>query len=451
MSRRKLTRSNLFAYAAPGVPEAMTLYCASIVIPGFYVAEAGLSTAFVGLILTLSRILDAVTDLGIGYLSDRTRTRIGARKPWLIAGTALTIISVWFLYQPGDGDNAIRFTVSIFVLYLGWSMSIIPYDAWGAELSRDYRERSLIFSYRAIAYYAGSILFLATPMLPIFETHAFTKETLAFNALLVVVVFSAATAAAVAFAPSERYGSGASTPSLRDMFAILRDTPPVRYYMAIYLLSGLSLGIFTALTFVYIVSYMRLGEQFSLILLLYVAANLLALPLWQLVLRRVQKHRAWAVGVLVNALCYPALYVLDPETPGRFWILLGVITLSGAAYSVANVVSKATLGDVADYGEMKSGLNRTANYFAIGAIVNKLNVAAGSGLAFLALSACGYDPASPSNDAVAVAGMKTMFLLVPALLGSVAAVLMWRFPIDERRHGIIRRRLERRSRIGAAG
>lgn len=61
-----------------------------MVIPGFFTTEVGLSTAFVALVYTASRVFDAVTDIGVGFLSDRTKSPLGRRKPWLIAGTVLT-------------------------------------------------------------------------------------------------------------------------------------------------------------------------------------------------------------------------------------------------------------------------------------------------------------------------------------------------------------------------
>ena len=169
MTAPGISRTRLAAYAAPGMPEAMILYCAAMVIPGFFTTEVGLSTAFVGIIYTVSRLFDAVTDLGIGYLSDRTNTPLGRRKPWLIAGTILSVIAVFYLYHPAEQNPGLRYAVATFALYLGWTMAIVPYDAWGAELSGDYQTRNRIFTYRAVAYFGGSLLFLITPVLPGFS------------------------------------------------------------------------------------------------------------------------------------------------------------------------------------------------------------------------------------------------------------------------------------------
>lgn len=153
------------AYAAPGVPEAMLLYCASLVIPGFYATEMGLSTQVIGISMVVARMFDAVIDPVIGYLSDRSAHLWGGRKPWLAAGAVVSSVAVAFLYAPHKGIGAGYYLGWTICLYFGWTMAIIPYDAWGADISSEYFERTRIFTYRATAYYLGSLLFWFPPFL----------------------------------------------------------------------------------------------------------------------------------------------------------------------------------------------------------------------------------------------------------------------------------------------
>ena len=82
-----VSNRSIAAYAALGVPEAMLLYCASLVIPGVY-AQLGLSTAIIGTAMVVCRVFDAVIDPVIGYLADRSAEVSGSRKPWLVAGAS---------------------------------------------------------------------------------------------------------------------------------------------------------------------------------------------------------------------------------------------------------------------------------------------------------------------------------------------------------------------------
>jgi len=442
---RNLNGVRLAAYAAPGMPEAMILYCAAMVIPGFFTTEVGLSTAFVGLVYTASRIFDAVSDLGIGFLSDRTQSPLGRRKPWLIAGTILSVIAVFYLYHPADENPGLRYAFATFALYLGWTMAIVPYDAWGAELGNDYETRNRIFTSRAVAYYIGSLVFLATPLLPGFSGN-FDRETLHFSAYIVAASFIVATTIAVVFAPNGDSGSRTASPTLRGMIKTLRSNRPLQYFAMQFFLGGVSLGISLALVYVYVNSYLDLAEKFASILVLYVFTSLVAIPFWYVVIKKVQRHRAWAVGLFVSGIIYLPLYLLTPETDNAYLILGLVVGISGFTYAVSDIVMKSLLSDVIDYDKLRTGENHSASIFAISALLQKFNVAMGGGFAFLMLSWFDYDPSQAQNSPESILwGLKFTYLILPTFFSSAGAYLIWHFPIDRRRHGIILKRLAGRS------
>ena len=446
MAEKKVSGPRLAAYAMPGIPEAMILYCAAMVIPGFFTTEVGLSTAFVAMVYTVSRLFDAVTDIGIGYLSDRTNSPLGRRKPWLIAGTILSTIAVFYLYHPAAENPGTRYAVATFALYLGWTMAIVPYDAWGAEISNDHALRNRIFTFRAIAYFTGSLMFLATPLLPMFSGN-FDREVLHYSAYLVGGSFIVATTIAIVFAPKEDNRLKTATPTLRGMLKTLLTNRPLQYYVAVFLLSGLSLGISLALVYVYVNTYLMLDGKFASILFFYVLANLVAVPFWYLVLKKVDKHKAWAIGVFIQGICYPPLVFLTPDNPHAYIILLSVVCTAGAAYAVIDIVMKSLLSDVIDHDTLQSGENHSASIFAISALMRKLNIAFGGGFAFMMLSWFGYEPSETTHSPTSVLyGLKFTYLIFPAFLSTAGALMLWRFPIDRKRHEIILQQLAERAK-----
>ena len=104
----------------------------------------------------------------------------------------------------------------------------------------------------------------------------------------------------------------------------------------------------------------------------------------------------------------------------------------------------ALLGDIADYGALKTGRNNTGNYFAIQTLLQKANMGIGAGIAFPMLALFGYQIGA-SNTGMAFAGLVVVYIVVPALTSVIAAMILWNFPIDSRRHDIIRKRLEQLS------
>jgi Na+/melibiose symporter-like transporter len=178
-----------------------------------------------------------------------------------------------------------------------------------------------------------------------------------------------------------------------------------------------------------------------IILIVYIGANFVALPVWAHVAQRIGKHRAWAVGLALTALCYPPMALLRPG-PAAFLPMLALVALAGATYSIANVATPAVLGDVVDYETLKSRSGKAGSLFALQALISKFNVAVGAGLAFLLIGLFGFDAAKTVHSAHAVFGLQLAHLYLPSALKFVAIGLIWRFPLDQRTQTIIRRRLD---------
>jgi glycoside/pentoside/hexuronide:cation symporter, GPH family len=445
MKARSGWRSSLAvaAYAAPGVPEAMLLYCAGLVLPGFYTQE-GVDVKVIGSVMVVARLFDATIDPVIGHLSDRAAAIFGSRRPWLLAGAVVSSIAAWFLYTPPPKVTGLYYLAWTLCLYFGWTMAIIPYDAWGADISSDYLERAKIFGYRGVAYYAGSLLFLCTPFFGLSKEVAFNREVLHFNAIMIAVLFAITVPLAFRFAPKARASKVGGKVGYVEMLTSVRRNRPMLLFLAIYALSGLGLGIFLALSYVYVVNYLKLPEAFPAILLGYAVANVLAIPVWMRVINRIGKHRAWAIAAFADALLYPCLAPLPPGASSYVPVLV-LIVLSGAADAVGRVAADSILGDIIDYERLRTGVDRTANYFALKSVVTKANMALGGGVAFFLIGFFGYAPSSSTNSRAGIVGFLVTFLLIPSIFNILSGVFMWRFPIDRHRQSIVKRRLDARA------
>ncbi|MFM8355240.1 MAG: MFS transporter, partial [Gammaproteobacteria bacterium] len=160
-----LSRGVIYTHGALGLPLAIIGYPLSIWIPAHYSGGLGLSLAAVGTILMLARFTDVLTDPIVGELSDRWRTRIGRRKPWIIVGVPVMMLGVWRLFVP-DGDvDLIYFLFWLTVFFLGSTFIGLPHRAWGAELSADYHERSRITAAREFYILVGLMIAAAVPMI----------------------------------------------------------------------------------------------------------------------------------------------------------------------------------------------------------------------------------------------------------------------------------------------
>ena len=222
---------------------------------------------------------------------------------------------------------------------------------------------------------------------------------------------------------------------------------PLWIFLAAFSASGVSFGMFASLQYIYLDSYLQLGPRVAHALAVSVVAAIAALPLWLAIVRRWGKHRPWCVGLVIIAACMGGLALL-PAQPQSFWaymVLAGLISLSGGAGMIAPF---SILGDIVDYDTLRTRQRRGGAFFALFTLVIKANMAVGGGLAFLILGWAGYETRAAAQMPSAVWAMKAGFCVLPAILALVAGLILWRFPLDARRHALVRRRidaLERRS------
>ena len=142
-----------FALAVVGIP----VY---VHIPKFYTDVVGINIAWVGSILMLARLFDAFSDPLMGVVSDRTRTRMGRRRPFILWGSICLATTIFLLFVPPHlkGMPAlIWFAGSIFGLFFFWTVVTVPYEALGPALTKDYTERTSLFAVRDGLLIAGRL------------------------------------------------------------------------------------------------------------------------------------------------------------------------------------------------------------------------------------------------------------------------------------------------------
>ena len=168
----KLKRKTLFFFGLVDLPISMSLFPVAVFIPKFYASDMAVPLSVVGAILFFVRWTDVVTDPLMGYISDHTRSRFGRRKLWIALSTPIMMFAVYNLFLPdttgslgqiyqifvgADKVNWLHLGVWSFVLSVAITMMLIPYYAWGAELSTDYNERSMVTGSRAVFNALGSL------------------------------------------------------------------------------------------------------------------------------------------------------------------------------------------------------------------------------------------------------------------------------------------------------
>jgi glycoside/pentoside/hexuronide:cation symporter, GPH family len=435
-------------YALPALASQFVAAPFTSVVPGIYAKYFGVSAGAIALVLLASRVFDAISDPMIGYWSDATRSRLGRRKPWLIAGSLLTAFALWNLTAaPGpDRDPVVQFAFWSLLFYAGWTMMEIPHTAWAAELTSDYNARNRVFFLRTVMGVLGMLGFAAVPLLMEAPSTEMTPEVLRRVALWFAVLAPLCVGCAVVCVPS---GSGHGRPHapvrLMPTLRALRTNAPLWRLLGVFVLGGLASGINGTLLYIYLDTYLGIGDKVPYALGAMLLAGLLGMPLWLLIMRRVDKHRAWALSLGCASLWVAAPVLLTPggDSFVPYLIMVVGLALSSGAGAIAPF---ALLGDVVDFDELRTRVSRSGAYYAVFLFGVKVNAAIGGSIAFAILAVVGYDPAATRHADSAVLGLKLAFGALPALLFAVAAVSIWSFPMTRRRHEVVRRALMRRAK-----
>lgn len=442
MSRGKqteITFSRLCVFSAAAIPTAMMLSPVGVILPAFYAKYTTATLASIGAALMFGRLLDAFLDPVVGYLSDITPGKFGRRKPWMLAGSIVAMISVLFLFNPPLDAGGTWYFLTLLGMFTAFTMLDIPHRSWGSELSSDYDTRTRISTYLGFAGTLGFVLLLGLPQLPMFDSSDITPKTLHIMGWIIIGAMPLAWV--TIFRARENRLVANASPNLLALVKSIGGSKPFWNYFAAFVTAGLGNGIHLVLVYMFLDQYLGIGEVVLVSTLTYVLTQLAGLPLWLKISSYVGKHRAWAIGQALYAIFHFAVLWL-PRGPESFYPFLVLTALSGLSTSVLMFAPMAVLGDVVDYDTMKTRVNRSGSFFALQTLVMKANFAVGGALGLFAVALLGFDPKGGNSEEV-MDSFVFFFVLAPQVLSLISCAIIAKFPLDRRRQSIVARKLER--------
>ena len=428
MSRtsRTLPPWRLALYGLPGLPLAAVTLPVYVHVPTFYAVDMGLGFAAVGAVLLAARIWDTVSDPLIGYLSDRTESRFGRRKPWILAGALLTALAGYFLFSPPAGaGGAFLLTVTMF-LYLGWTMAVLPYNAWGAELSDDYHRRTTITAWREGAVVAGTLLAVTLPHIA-GETAA---DGLSILGLVLLFLLPATAVAASICVPAAEDAAPTRKLTIRQVAASLANNHAFKRLLTAWFVNGVANGLPATLFLLYVAEVLDAPEQSGLLLFAYFLSAVVGLPVWLKLSRAFGKHRTWCMAMAWACVWFTGALFLGPGDVAAFAV---VCVATGFALGADLALPPSLQADVIDIDRASGGDRNTGAYFALWSMAQKLALALAVGVAFPILEWAGLQA-----DAAGGAGateepriwvLAWLYAGLPIVLKIGAMAVVWAHPI----------------------
>ena len=415
-----LSRSQLAAYSAMSVPLAMAALPVYVHIPKLYAGELGMPLALIGAILLAARLLDALQDPLLGYLSDRCAHFPRGRSIPIVLGLPLLGAGFVGLFHPPQANQmglAIWLMVNLLVVYMGFSAACISYFAMGAELSDDHHQRTRVTATRSAFGLLGVLIAAAAPgFLGSDIGSGLAIFSLGFLPVLIVAAFVTLRATARPVVPSK------SNAPLRSILLPLRNRK-FRWLMAVFILSGIAGAIPGTLILFYVEDIVRRPDLAGVFLALYFLFGALGMPVWIAASRRLGKKYAWIGGMFLAVLAFVWAYVLKAGDVVAFGVVCAV---SGIAYGAELAIPPSMLADVVDEEAGRERQRPDGAYFGLWQTIEKFNLAAAAGIALPLLAWVGYEPGTAQHQSGSLAAV---YALIPTAIKLGAAALLWAAPV----------------------
>jgi len=395
----------------------------------------GLSPALVAIILFVGRSWDYINDPIIGHLSDRTRTRWGRRRPFLLFGAipfGLSFILLWLSPDFSETGLVIYYSLG-YIVYEALATTVyMPYFSLTPELTDDYDERTQLTSFRMFFNILGSLTAYIFPMLVIGSmVPENTKRVLLMG---VIAGAMAATPLLLVFLGTrekKEYMIDKRPKLIPSLKAALKNRPFV-FAAGIYLLTWMTIVVLETNLLIYIKYIIQREGQSTLIMASIFVTAILALPLWTWAAKHWNKRLAYIIGVAFWAAVMMVLILVTPETP--FWVIIFLCIMAGIGVSAAQVLPWSIIPDAIEWDEWKTFERHEGMFYSLITLLGKMANSIAVPLSLMVLELTGYQSGGGVQPDSALLGIRLVIGPLPALLLIGGIVFALFYPLSREQH-----------------
>ncbi len=431
----------------------------------FLVDIVRLDPQLAGFVILFSKIYDSITDPLEGVLVDRTRSPLGRRRPYFIIGVPLIFITFYLLFNPVTFETQVgrfAYVIMAYVLFsTTLSLVMVNYNALQSEMTPDYNERATLGAFRLVFSATGAVLAGGLP-LQLTALAADARMGWRLMALILGAIF-ALPFIYVAIAAKENPDFQEIEPepfSFRQAFIEPFQIKTFVYLVVLYILPFIALDAMSGSIVFFVKNYLGQGENTTSILsVVILGSQLVALPLFTRLSRLTGKHRAYLIGGLVWIVSMFGTLLVAPDSSP--WLLYGVAVIVGSGIGGVVVSLLGMFPDIPDVDELQTGQRREGMYSSFLTLSRKFSSAFALFLVAQFIGIMGYVPPEevivdgatrlveqPQSEAF-VLGLRLLFAFLPLVFVGPALFISLRYPLTEKIHNRLRRVLLRR-RAGEA-
>lgn len=471
MTKAKL--SEKIGYGFGDMSSSMFWKIFSYYLPFFYSNIFGLSLAHAGTLLLVTKLYDAISDPVMGLIADRTSTRWGKYRPYLLwIALPFAIAGILAFYTP-QTDNYTFKHIYAYVTYIlmmtVYTAINVPYGAMLGVVTDDSREKSVFSSFRMFFAFIGSFISMGIfePLLRLRSSVLGTlpeKWTIADSApvdwtiALTVIGTICAVLFFLTFAMTREHVTESEMAKAEETHkeekknSIMEDLKALFCNAPWWLLlgGGISLLLFNCIrggaAAYYFADVLGVKAIYTLAIFLTVGeiSQLVGVVVTVPVSEKIGK-KATFIAVLVAITVFAAAVAFLPETPAGMWMLMAAQILICIAIGISSPLLWSMFADVADYSEYKNGSASTGLIFSSSSMAQKFGAAFGSAIVLWVLMAFGYDNAKDAVQTLeALATIKALISWIPAVGSAVGVLIMAFYPLTDKKMSEIREGLKAR-------
>lgn len=436
----------------------------SYFLPFFYSNVFGLSLADAGVLMLVTRIWDAVSDPMMGIIADRTKTRWGKYRPYLLFfAVPFAVCGILLFTTPENGKTIWAYVTYILMMTVYTGINV-PYGSLLNVMTADTDEKSVLSSYRMFFAYGGSFiaLFAWEPLCNMFDKTRVVAEGAsglaaistspdAWHNAMVIIASCCCLLFILSFLLTKEHVRSESTVSVGKDFSLLLKNKPWWLLVGAALCSNLFntvRGTTTAYFFAdYIQKTVEMAPQWAFLvsagifLSIGEIANMVGVVL-AVPMSKYMGKKSTYIFSMAALIGLSIIFFFLPATTGGYWAMLAFQVVISVFTGVISPLIWSMYADVADYSELKDGTASTGLIFSSGSMAQKFGGAFGGAAVMWMLAAFGYDTtAGAVQTETAIQGLRILMSWVPAAVAALAIFVTWFYPLTKEKMSAVQKEL----------
>ncbi|MEM7501713.1 MAG: MFS transporter [Pseudomonadota bacterium] len=429
--RRQLPYRVVFGWGLGSLGLSTILNTLNVLLLAYLTVVVGIEPALAGALILVAKLFDVATDLPVGWASDRTQSRWGRRRPYLLVAALVTPLSMAMLFRPPLGDPVVYVLLAFGAYTTGYTLFNVPYLSMPAELSSNTHERTAMVAHRSAFIAAGTFFGVAAAPYIVGASGGGADGYRVLGSVIGGLVFIGFVGAFVLTSWQPQAKENVRVPFVRQLRAVLSN-PHFLALMFIKITHLLALAVGAGSLFF----FFRYALGYDLKTLgLYgavtTAAWAISMPWWTRIARTRGKRYGYFVATALYVLV--ALSWLTAEQGEALHYLIARGAVFGVVSGGMLLMGNAMLQDIMDHDMRSTGEAKNGVFAGTYSLLEKLASGVGAQILGLVLSLSGFNRAAPTQVQSAVDGVYLTASVIPAGLMLVSLYAIYRYRLDERR------------------